>query len=100
MPQLLLNIMYNVVFSFTELVLNYGVKQRTQRCASHVGRRGGRQEFLLGRPCFSQGVLLALMNIRHELLHAVGFLHEMNRFRSSIFNGNYFNFLDLTGTLT
>ena len=46
-------------------------------CASYVGRKGGKQEIEMGRDCFYHG---DARHIRHELLHALGFLHEQNRF--------------------
>ena len=50
-------------------------------CSSYVGRQGGEQEVILGRDCFQDGAAIAAKHIRHELLHAIGFLHEMHRFR-------------------
>ena len=50
-------------------------------CSSYVGREGGEQEVILGRDCFKHGAEIAAKNVRHELLHALGFLHEMHRFR-------------------
>ena len=81
--------MYDVIFSFTDMILYYGTMQRTKQCASSVGKNGGRQEVLLGRDCFSRGNQNALGKIRHELLHAIGFLHEMNRSQRSIFHRTY-----------
>ena len=69
-------------------------------CSSYVGREGGKQEVILGRDCFSQGDQTAAKNIRHELLHALGFLHEMNRFLLVDINWIEIYFLDLTGTPT
>ena len=93
--------MYDVIFSFTDMILYNGVRQRTLKCSSYVGQNGGRQEVLLGRDCFSRGEQEALSKIRHEMLHAIGFLHEMNRSHSSIFHTyNLYSFLDRTETLT
>lgn len=41
-------------------------------CASHVGRRGGRQELYLGPQC-------TVGNCMHELGHALGLWHEQSR---------------------
>ena len=36
----------------------------------------------LNRVCWNRGKDLAMKNIKHEMLHALGFHHEMNRFWS------------------
>lgn len=43
-----------------------------EQCQSHLGREGGEQEVLLGPNCTSGQIL-------HELLHALGFVHEQSR---------------------
>ena len=60
-----------VLFSFTS---SY------QGCGSKVGREGGAQFITLSSDCWTRGDDQARRNIKHEILHAVGFLHEMNRF--------------------
>ena len=44
-------------------------------CDSELGRSGGQQVINLNRKCFADGMLTPV----HELMHSVGFLHEMNR---------------------
>ena len=41
-------------------------------CASYLGRIGGHQPIFLGSDCGSQAIL-------HELMHALGFIHEQSR---------------------
>ena len=48
-------------------------------CWSKVGREGGAQPINLESDCWLHGDDLARKNIKHEILHALGFLHEMNR---------------------
>ena len=81
--------MYDVTFSFKDMIVYMGLKQMTLECSSYVGKTGGRQEVWLGRDCFSKGDQNALGKIRHEILHAIGFLHEMNRSQKSIFHRTY-----------
>ena len=66
-------IITNIISSFSS---------RYDGCFSSVGREGGPQPVYLGRDCFSYGDDLALYHARHEILHAIGFLHEMNRSQS------------------
>ncbi|KAK8763782.1 hypothetical protein V5799_020035 [Amblyomma americanum] len=42
-------------------------------CSSSIGRKGGMQRLSLGNNCDYKGVIV------HELLHAVGFIHEHTR---------------------
>ena len=44
-------------------------------CDSQLGRRGGQQVINLNRKCFTDGMQTPV----HELMHTIGFLHEMNR---------------------
>lgn len=44
------------------------------RCFSATGRTGGKQILSLGKGCQTKGVVI------HELLHALGMLHEHCRF--------------------
>ena len=60
------------MFSFTS---SYG-----SGCGSKIGRDGGAQLINLGSDCWTAGDDMARRNIKHVILHAVGFLHEMNRF--------------------
>ena len=59
------------MFSFTS---SYG-----HGCGSNFGRDGGAQFINLGSDCWTQGDNLARKNIKHEILHSLGFLNEMNR---------------------
>ena len=43
------------------------------RCWSQVGKRGGKQQLSLGSGCENKGRAI------HELMHALGFLHEQSR---------------------
>ena len=42
-------------------------------CASSIGRKGGLQNLYIGSACKS------LSTILHEMMHAIGFLHEHTR---------------------
>ena len=65
-------------FSFTSKDLKHGI---TDLCYSKVGRVGGAQPVTLGRKCLTSGPQENIIGrIQHEILHAVGFHHEMNRF--------------------
>ena len=52
---------------------DYVWMRRGPGCAAHVGRIGGQQWLFLGQGCFS------LETVVHELMHAVGFIHEQSR---------------------
>lgn len=41
-------------------------------CQSYLGKKGGRQEIVIGRSC-NRG------NILHEMMHVIGFVHEQSR---------------------
>jgi hypothetical protein len=43
-------------------------------CASQVGRQGGQQKLTLAKRCLSVGT------VAHELMHALGFVHEQSRY--------------------
>ena len=84
----------------TDFVFSFS--SRDDGCSSYVGRKGGPQSVYLGRDCFSYGDDLALYHARHEILHAIGFLHEMNRSQSFYDNipWSLYSLLDLTGIPT
>ncbi len=44
-------------------------------CYSHLGRKGGRQELSLDTSCLNHGTII------HELMHAIGFVHEQSQFK-------------------
>ena len=71
-------------------------------CWSKVGRDGGAQPINLNRDCWNLGDDVARRNIKHEILHALGFHHEMNRLVReriiSLLNHEFFP--DLTEILT
>ena len=72
-----LNFTSNVLFSFSSKDVKHG---RTDLCSSKVGRVGGAQAVTLGRACLTTGTEEEILGrVQHEILHAVGFLHEMNR---------------------
>ena len=49
-------------------------------CRSEIGRVGGAQAVVLGRSCLTRGTEEEIVaRVQHEILHAVGALHEMNR---------------------
>ena len=49
-------------------------------CSSEIGRVGGDQAVILGRSCLTRGTEEEIVaRVQHEILHAVGALHEMNR---------------------
>lgn len=57
-------------------------------CWSSVGRIGGRQELNLQSP----GCLTKKGTVMHEMMHALGFLHEQNRWeRDKYVTVNYNN---------
>ena len=82
------------MFSFTS---SYGYD-----CGSEVGRIRGVQFINLGSDCWTaEGDDMARRNIKHEILHVMEFLHEMNRsILVDIKLWNKMISLDLTGTLT
>ena len=43
------------------------------RCASNVGRQGGKQQVILNPSCLMVGIAL------HQIMHVLGFLHEQSR---------------------
>ena len=43
------------------------------RCASNVGRQGGKQQMILNQSCLMVGIAL------HQFLHVLGFFHEQSR---------------------
>ena len=45
-----------------------------KKCYSYVGRNGGVQNINLAEGCWDKPI------IKHEILHALGFFHEMTRF--------------------
>lgn len=51
----------------------YVLFRYSNRCASYVGRIGGRQEIFLGPRCWFKGTVV------HEIGHAIGFYHEQSR---------------------
>ena len=55
------------------------------RCASHVGRTGGRQPLYVGKGCQSDGMMM------HEIGHALGFFHEQSRIDRDLFITVNFN---------
>ena len=66
------------LFSFT----SKDPKKRglTEYCSSKSGRVGGAQAVTLGNSCLTTGTEEEIVGrIQHEILHAVGSLHEMNR---------------------
>ena len=53
---------------------------RTDYCSSKNGRAGGAQAVILGNSCLTRGSEEKIVGrVQHEILHAVGSLHEMNR---------------------
>lgn len=48
--------------------------QRSEDCASDIGRIGGKQEVELADDCFD------IKNVQHELLHILGFDHMQSHF--------------------
>ena len=65
-----------LTFSFTP----YYSGQRTEICGSDNGRVQGAQNVYLGRDCLTSGTEEKIIGrVQHEILHAVGSLHEMNR---------------------
>ena len=57
------------------MILSF-TKSYNRKCWSKIGREGGAQPINLGFDCWDDQ---ARRHIKHEILHAVGFLHEMNR---------------------
>lgn len=52
---------------------DYVYFKENKGCWSHIGRIGGVQIISLGPPCITVGTII------HEMLHALGFIHEHNR---------------------
>ena len=48
-------------------------------CFTKVGRKSGQQIINLRRDCWNRGKENGMRNIKHEILHTVGFFHEMIR---------------------
>ena len=66
------------LFSFTSK--DPSVRHRIDYCRSENGRVGGAQAVELGHKCLTRGTEEEIVGrIQHEILHAVGSLHEMNR---------------------
>ena len=66
------------LFSFTSK--DPAISTKTYKCKSDSGRVGGAQAVTLGNSCLTTGTEDQIVGrIQHEILHAVGSLHEMNR---------------------
>ena len=76
---MLISLFSHFLFSFTSK--DPKKRGRTDYCRSNNwGRAGGAQAVILGRSCLTTGTEEEIVGrILHEILHAVGSLHEMNR---------------------
>lgn len=64
------------------------VKKDGYRCSSKIGRRGSSQPMSLSGGCLSKGIIM------HEMLHALGLLHEQGRFdRDNLITINWNNII-------
>ena len=75
---MLISLFSHFLFSFTSK--DPKKRGRTDYCSSNTGRVGGAQAVTLGNSCLTTGTEDQIVGrIQHEILHAVGSLHEMNR---------------------
>ena len=75
---MLISLFSHFLFSFTSK--DPKKRGRTDYCSSKSGRVGGAQAVTLGNSCLTTGTEEEIVGrIQHEILHAVGSLHEMNR---------------------
>ena len=80
-----MELLSNVDQSLTHFLFSFTSKDPKKRgltdyCSSKSGRVGGAQAVTLGNSCLTTGTEEEIVGrIQHEILHAVGSLHEMNR---------------------